>query len=202
MADLVVGLTGGLASGKSTVARLLTRPGITVVDADQLVAELYAPGQPGAELVAQLLGEEALDPTGAVDRTAVAARVFRDTALRRALEAGIHPLVRQRFEAHANAANGIVVLEAALLVETGWGAQLDRLITVEAPRAVRIERATERDGSREEAERRIAAQAPESVRRQAADYVIENDGDLDHLRRQVEHLVTVLRTRSEEPAAP
>ena len=194
MSDLVVGLTGGLAAGKSTVAELLRERGITVIDADQIVVELYAPGGAGVELITQLLGPDYLDDTGAVDRRAVGDRVFREPALRSALEAGIHPLIRLQFQRMADETPGIVALEAALLVETGWGAELDRLITVEAPIETRLARATARDGSREEAERRIAAQGPESARRTAADYVIENDGDLDHLASQVDRVVRTLES--------
>lgn len=196
MASLTVGLTGGLAAGKSTVASRLHSRGLTVIDADVLVAELYAPGGAGADLVASQLGPEFLDAEGGVDRPSVAQRVFRDDEARRALERGIHPLVRSTFERRAAEAAGIVVLEAALLVETGWGRQLDVLVTVEAPVAVRLERAAARDGDPEDAARRIAAQGPEEARRGAADYVIENDADLPHLLAQVDDLVESLRRRA------
>ncbi|MBZ0090130.1 MAG: dephospho-CoA kinase [Thermoanaerobaculia bacterium] len=197
MASLTVGLTGGLAAGKSTVADRLRSNGLTVIDADVLVAELYAPGGDGAVLIASQLGSDFLDAKGGVDRAAVAQRVFRDAEARRALERGIHPLVRSTFEQRAADDAGIVVLEAALLVETGWGQQLDVLVTVEAPVAVRLERAAARDGDPEDAARRIAAQGPEEARRAAADYVIENDADLSHLLTQVDDLVVSLRKRAQ-----
>jgi dephospho-CoA kinase len=197
MASLTVGLTGGLASGKSTVADRLRASGLTVIDADLLVAQLYAPGAAGADLVATQLGPEFLDDQGGVDRQAVAQRVFRDAQSRRNLELGIHPLVRSAFEQLAAAEVGIVVLEAALLVETGWNQQLDVLVTVEAPIEVRLERATARNGDPEDAARRIAAQGPEAARRAAADFVIENDSDLPHLSAQVDDLVISLRSRAQ-----
>ena len=108
---LRIGLSGGLASGKSTVARLLAARGFTVVDADRLVAELYAPGEAGAAAVRELFGPEFLDGTGAVDRPRVAQLVFCDAVARKRLEAAIHPLVRRRFAEIAAATEGPVVLE-------------------------------------------------------------------------------------------
>ncbi len=121
MSALRVGLTGGLASGKSTVADLLVERGARVIDADELVADLYRPGAAGTAAVQSLFGDEALTPDGSVDRAVVARRVFTDAEARRALEAAIHPLVRRRFEEVAADADGIVVLEATLLVEAGYG---------------------------------------------------------------------------------
>ena len=190
---LLVGLTGGLAAGKSTVAALLAELGCTVVDADRLVAELYRPGEPGAAAVADLFGREALAADGGVDHRALAARVFADPAARRRLEAAIHPLVRERFRATAAAATGIVVLEATLLVEAGWADAFDAVVTVEAPRELRLARAIARGSSPEEAERRLVAQGDGEARRAAADHVLTNDGDTEALRRQVGELVRDLR---------
>src|SRR4029079_1836314 len=108
---LKVGLTGGLAGGKSTVARWLAEAGFRVIDADRLVAELYAPGAPGTEEVRRLFGEGGLDAAGALDHARVAERVFSAPQARRALEQAIHPLMRQRFEAQAAASKGVVILE-------------------------------------------------------------------------------------------
>jgi dephospho-CoA kinase len=187
-----VGLTGGLASGKSTVARLLAERGCRVVDADRLVAELYRPGGAGAEAVRELLGDTYLTPAGGVDHAAVAGRVFRDPDDRRRLEAAIHPLVRERFRrvaADAAAAGQVAVLEATLLVEAGYGPDFDRVVTVEAPPEVRLERAVERGLARDEAERRLAAQGDGAARREAADVVIENTGTLADLEVAVDRLV-------------
>lgn len=193
MTRLLVGLTGGLAAGKSTVARLLGELGCTVVDADRLVAELYRPGGAGVARVAELFGGAVLAPDGAVDHRALAARAFADPQARGRLEAAIHPLVRDRFRALAAAAQGIVVLEATLLVEAGWADAFDVVVTVEAPRELRLARAVARGLSREEAERRLAAQGDGEARRAGADRVVVNDGDTAALRAKVVELVRDLR---------
>ena len=192
-----VGLTGGIASGKSTVARLLAERGAAVIDADRLVASLYEPGEPGARAVAELFGEEALDATGAVDRERVAEIVFHGpegARARQRLEAAIHPLVRRRFAEMARAADAdVVVLEATLLVEAGYGPDFDTVVTVEADPEVRLERAIARGMSEEEARRRLTAQGEGDVRRAGADRVIRNDGTLDDLEREVDRLLAELR---------
>lgn len=197
-----VGLTGGLASGKSTVARLLAERGCRVVDADELVAELYRPGGAGAAAVAELFGPAYLTGAGGVDHAALAGRVFRDADERRKLEAAVHPLVRERFRRVADeaaAAERIAVLEATLLVEAGYGPDFDRVVTVEAPEQLRLERAVQRGLERSEAERRLAAQGDGASRRAAADVVIENTGTLGDLEARVEELVAFLqRPRSEK----
>lgn len=195
MSRLLVGLTGGMAAGKSTVARLLAEHGCTVVDADRLVAELYRPGEPGARRVAELFGPEVLTAEGAVDHRALAARAFADPDARRRLEQAIHPLVRERFAALAAAAEGIVVLEATLLVEAGWADAFDVVVTVEAPRELRLARAVGRGLPPEEAERRLAAQGDGGARRARADLVVTNDGDAAALREEVATLVRALRLR-------
>ena len=191
---LRVGLTGGLAAGKSTVAGLLAEQGLIVFDADRLVAELYGPGQPGAERVRELFGDSMLGRDGAVDRGALAATVFRDPGALARLEAAIHPLVRDRFEEIAGDV-GIVVVEATRLVEAGWGDELDLVVTVEAPAELRLERAVARGMDRDEARRRLAAQGEGEARRRRADVVMVNDGDLAALRAAVAVLVRDLRRR-------
>jgi dephospho-CoA kinase len=193
MSAYTVGLTGGLASGKSTVAGWLRGTGFQVVDADRLVAELYAPGQPGARAVADLFGPDCLDEEGRVDHARVAARIFADPRARRRLEAAVHPLVRQRFAEVAARAAGVVVLEATLLVESGHAADFDLVVTVEAPEETRLRRALARGLPETEARARLAAQGDASARRAAADRVLDNGGDLDHLRRQVDALIAELR---------
>ena len=196
-AVLRVGLTGGLASGKSTVARQMAAAGCLVVDADRLVAELYQPGGAGAAAVRRLFGDGALLPDGAVDHAAVAARVFADPALRERLETAVHPLVRERFRRLAAGHDGIVVLEATLLVEAGYGDDFDLVVTVEADPAVRLARAMERGMDEAAARARLAAQGNGAARRAAAERVIENDGDLAALSRQVDALLTELRAELE-----
>jgi dephospho-CoA kinase len=184
-----VGLTGGLASGKSTVARMLAERGATVIDADRLVAELYEPGEPGARAAAKLFGPEALDGRGAVDRERLATLVFTDPDARRRLEQAVHPLVRERFAGIARGAEGVVVLEATLLVEAGYAPDFDLVVTVEADPEVRLQRAVARGMDEAEARRRLTAQGDGEARRAAADVVIRNDGDLAALERQVDALM-------------
>lgn len=188
MSAVRVGLTGGLASGKSTVARRLRERGATVVDADRLVAELYEPGEPGARVAAELFGPEVLDPRGAVDRVRLAEVVFSDPEARRRLEAAIHPLVRERFAELAGREDGVVVLEATLLVEAGYAPDFDRVVTVEADPEVRLRRAVERGMDEAEARRRLQAQGDGTARRDAADVVITNDGGVEALERRVDAL--------------
>ena len=192
---LLVGLTGGLAAGKSTVARMLAERGATVVDADRLVAELYRTGEPGAARVAELFGPDLLRADGSVDHAALSACVFADPEARRRLEAAIHPLVGLRFRELAARTGGIVVLEATLLVEAGWKDAFDLVVSVEAPPEVRLARAIARGLDEAEARRRIAAQGEGEVRRAAADRVLVNDGDAEQLRQQVDALVHELRGR-------
>jgi len=190
---LLVGLTGGLAAGKSTVAGLLAEQGCTVVDADRLVAELYRPGEPGALRARELFGDGVLASDGGVDHRALGARVFADAEARRLLEAVIHPLVGERFRELAARQGGIVVLEATLLVEAGWADAFDLVVTVEAPLELRLARAIARGLTPAEAGRRLAAQGDGGARRAAADRVLLNDGDPAELRAEVEALVRDLR---------
>lgn len=190
---LTVGLTGGLASGKSTVARWLAEAGFLVIDADQLVAELYRPGAEGAEAVRRLFGPDFLDTGGGVDHVKVGARVFADAGARRALEQAVHPLVRRRFEEIARSAQvAVVVLEATLLVEAGYGPSFDFIVTVEADEETRLRRAIERGMEEPAARARLLAQGDGETRRQAAHRRLDNCGGLPHLRRQVDELVEEL----------
>jgi dephospho-CoA kinase len=190
---LRVGLTGGLASGKSTVARWLRDAGFQVVDADRIVAELHQPGGEGAAAVQNLFGAGMLNEKGGVDHAKVAARVFQDPEARLALESAIHPLVRKRLEEMAAQTEGILVLEATLLVEAGYTPLFDLVVTVEAPCELRYERAVERGMNPDAARARLLAQGDGETRREAAHRVIDNSGDLEHLRRQVDELIGELR---------
>jgi dephospho-CoA kinase len=189
---LRVGLTGGLAGGKSTVAGWLRDAGFTVIDADRLVAELYRPGGEGAAIVRQLLGPEAIAADGSVDRPKVAARVFSDPEARHALEKAIHPLVRERFTEIAKAAQGVVVLEATLLVEAGYAPVFDFIVTVEADAEARLRRAIARGMDEASARARLVAQGDGKERKESAHRVIDNCCDLPHLRRQVDELIEEL----------
>lgn len=181
---LKVGLTGGVASGKSTVAGLLSGLGAAVCDADLVVEELYRPGRPGTLAVQELFGEGALAPDGGVDREALARLVLAEPAARRRLERAVHPLVRKSVEgwfaalSHASALPGVAVVEAALLVETGAYRDQDRLVVVSAPYEVRRARALEAGWSAKKFAQVVAAQLDDAAREAVADYVIVNGGDL------------------------
>lgn len=184
-----IGLTGGLAAGKSTVAEWLRQEGFEVVDADQLVAQLYQPDREGSAMIARLLGSDFLAHDGSVDHRKVADRVFSDDVARRQLESAIHPLVKREFEAIASKTTGVVVLEAPLLVEAGFAADFDLVITVEANPETRLQWAISRGLEPAQAKRRMAAQSSEETRIAAAHRVVRNDGTLRDLRRQVVSLV-------------
>ncbi len=195
MAPLQVGLTGGIASGKSTVGEMLAELGCIVADTDALVADLYGPGERGAAAVAELFGPEMLKPDGAVDKEALGRLAFGDPASRKRLERAIHPLVGQRCQEVLEAAGdgAIVVFEVPLLAEGGGSGRHDAVVTVEAPKQLRLDRAVERGLDRDQAEARMAAQATSEQRRAAADFVIENDGGLEELRAEAERVFASLR---------
>lgn len=191
--SLRVGLTGGLASGKSTVAGWLRDAGFLVVDADRLVAEAYQPGGAGAAAVRDLFGPEFLNEQGGVDHAKLGARVFADAAARKALEKAVHPLVRRRFAELAEQTSEIAVLEATLLVEAGHAADFDLIVTVECDAETRLQRAIARGLPEEAARTRLLAQGDGEERRRAAHRRLDNCNDLQHLRRQVDDLITELR---------
>ena len=198
MNSFKIGLTGGLASGKSTVAGWLAEAGFHVVDADQLVADLYRPGEPGATAVAETFGSEFLDASGAVDRQVLADRVFHDPAQLARLEEIIHPLVRQAF-ATGKSAEGVHVLEATRLVEAGYAPDFDLIVTVEADSEIRLQRAIARGLSEDQARARLAAQGDGELRRRAAHRILSNGGRLEDLKVQVDDLVAEVRRRLSSP---
>ena len=196
MAAYRVGLTGGLAAGKSTVGAELDAAGFRVIDADHLVADLYLPGGPGVEVVRELFGASVLDADGAPDRERIAAKIFADPQDRHRLESAIHPLVRNRFEEIAATTEGVVVLEATLLVEAGFAPDFDLIVTVEADTDLRTQRAIDRGLSSDAARARLAAQSPEATRVAVADIVIRNDGDRDQLRSEIANLIHTIHERA------
>lgn len=196
MSTLRLGLTGGIAAGKSTVAAWLREAGFEVVDADRLVADLYRPGREGSAAVARLFGPDYLDRDGAVDHAKLAGKVFSDDAARHRLEAVIHPLVRRDFETIAVRTPRVVVLEAPLLVEAGFAPEMDLVVTVEADTEDRLQRATARGLEPDEARRRLRSQTSESVRVGAAHRVLRNDGTRAELRRQVTELIADIEEMS------
>lgn len=188
----MIGLTGGIASGKSTVGGWLAEAGLTVVDADRVVAGLYQPGEPGAEAIKEVFGQEALNASGAVDHAWLAHRVFADSEALAAVEERIHPLVRSRFREIAGDAKTPAVLEATLLVESGCVPDLDLVVTVEADAELRIERAVARGLSEPEARARFEAQGDRAFRERAAHVILRNDGSLEELRAQVDELIETI----------
>ena len=191
MTSPVIGLTGGIGSGKSTVARILADLGAHVIDADRIGHEVYRPGTEGHASVVATFGPGVVSADGSIDRRALGAIVFRDPAALVRLNALVHPLIAaeiQRRVAAARAEPGVppIVIEAAILIEAGWRF-FDRIWAVMAPRDVAIARVmAERGLSREEVERRMAAQASDAERRRVADLVIENDGSRAELGARVE----------------
>ena len=189
---LRVGLTGGLASGKSTVAADLSKLGAKVFDADRIVADLYRPGGPGEAAAADLFGKEVLDPAGAVDRTSLARVVFADPAKRHALEARIHPMVgaeiERLFEKARREGARVAVAEASQLLEAATEDRYDRVLLIVAPEDQRIGRWTGKGGDPDDARRRMAAQIPPAEARRRSTDVLVNDGTLEELRRKVEAL--------------
>lgn len=183
-----VGLTGGVASGKSTVAALLHELGALVVDADVLAREVVEPGTPGLAAVVREFGPGVLGPEGRLDRARMGAVVFADDDRRSALEAIVHPLVRARAaQIEAAAPAGVLVVhDIPLLVETGQAADFDAVLVVDVPEAVQVERAMrDRGWDQAEARSRIAAQATRQERLAAATHVIDNTGTREDLRQRV-----------------
>jgi dephospho-CoA kinase len=189
-------LTGGIGAGKSTVAGWLAEAGFQVVDADELVAELYGPGEPGAEVVRELFGSSYFDANGHVDRQKLAGLVFSDPEALTRLEERIHPLVRERFARRAEHSPAVIVLEATLLVESGYGPDFDLIVTVETERERQIERAVSRGMESEEVRRRLSAQGNGELRRRAAHRILRNNGTLSDLREKVDKLIAELRQAS------
>ncbi len=187
-----VGLTGGVASGKSAVAALLRELGAVVIDSDQLAREVVEPGTPGLAAVVEEFGETVLTGDGHLDRAALGSMVFGDEASRRRLEGILHPLIRARAaEAEAEAGPGaLVVHDIPLLVETGQADRFDAVLVVDVPVETQVERMVrDRGWSAEDARSRVAAQADREERRAVATHVIDNTGTHDDLRERVTEVV-------------
>ncbi|MGY1779490.1 dephospho-CoA kinase [Geodermatophilus sp. SYSU D01036] len=185
---LRIGLTGGIGSGKSTVAALLAARGALVVDADRIAREVVEPGTPGLAAVVDAFGPEVLTPEGALDRPALAAVVFADPQARARLDGIVHPLVRARAleVVQAAAEDAVVVQDVPLLVETGQAGAYDLVLVVEADLDTRVARLVLRGLTEDDARARIAAQATDEQRRAVADVVLDNSGAPEALAAQVE----------------
>jgi dephospho-CoA kinase len=190
----VYGLTGGIGSGKTTVAQLLEEYGVPVVSADELSRIVVSRGSEGLADVVRTFGPEVLDERGDLDRRKMAAIVFQDPAQRRQLEAILHPRIRERFEqvldALEKAGHEVAVYEVPLLFEKNLQGEMQAVILVTASEAVRTRRVQARDDVTEtEVRARMAAQLDETLKRKRADYIVENNGTMDDLRREVEFLL-------------
>lgn len=196
---LLVGLTGGIGSGKSTVARLLAARGAVILDADALARDALAKGTDGFDQVVALFGPEVVAPSGDLDRAAVAARVFADDRRRAELEAIVHPEVRRQIAEHvAREATGdrVVVIDSPLLVETGAHQGLPLVVVVAASEPTRIARLVARGMDEADARARLAAQIPERERAAAADVLLDNEGSEADLEAQVDALWRDLASRA------
>ncbi|WP_273651199.1 dephospho-CoA kinase [Cellulomonas fimi] len=203
-----IGLTGGIAAGKSVAARRLRELGAVVIDSDELAREAVAPGSVGLDAVVAEFGDGVLAADGSLDRPALASIVFADADARRRLDGIVHPVVR-RLAAEREAAaavvdhGAVVVHDIPLLVETGQADAFHVLVVVHAPAVLRVERLVRLRGmSRDDAEKRVAAQASDDERLAVADVVLDGTGSDDDLRTQVDDLWDRLAVeRADEIAA-
>jgi dephospho-CoA kinase len=196
----MVGLTGGIGSGKSTVAKLLTERGAIVIDADAIAREVVEPGMPALAALVEHFGPDILRPDGTLDRAELAKKAFVDDESRQALEAITHPAIGAEFLRRvAEAPEGAVLVhDVPLLVESKRGFDYGAVIVVEAPRDVRLDRLEPRGIPRADAEARMAAQATDDERRAVATWLIDNAGDLAELERQIDAIWPELEQRARE----
>jgi len=195
---LLVGLTGGIATGKSTVSAMFAHLGAKIVDADLLAREVVMPGQPAFARIVEEFGPEVVQPDGHLDRKRLGAIVFADPARRKALEAITHPAIRTRQQRilsvyEEEAFEGLVIWDVALLFETGGAKQMDKIVVVAADEATELARLIARDGlGEEDARRRIASQMPVAEKVTLADYAIDNSGARPETERRVREVYQAL----------
>jgi dephospho-CoA kinase len=187
---LRIGLTGGVASGKSTVAKRFTELGVPVIDADAAARTVVGPGKPGLAAVSARFGPRVLAKNGELDRRALRDLIFKDPGSRRDLEAILHPLIRAEMEQSAELVVGpYVVMDIPLLVEGGSRDRVDRILVVDVDEAIQLKRVMARDRcSLEQARAILASQASRRARLAAADDVLLNTGTVTDLRQAVDHL--------------
>jgi dephospho-CoA kinase len=199
---LLVGLTGGIGAGKSTVAELLAARGAVVVDADQVARAVVEPGQPALAKLVERFGDGILDAGGRLDRGALAKVAFADDGSRRDLEGITHPAINEEFTRRVAEApgDGIVVLDVPLLAESEQARKrpYQTVIVVEAPREARLARLEARGVDRADAEARMSAQAGDEERRKLATYIVDNGGDRPALERRVDEIWGDLQRRQRE----
>lgn len=200
---LMVGLTGGIGAGKSTVAALLTQRGAVTIDADEIAREVVEPGTPTLAELVERFGPEILRADGSLDRPALAAVAFVDDATRKELEAITHPAIGAEFLRRVAEAppDAVVVHDVPLLVESKRGFEYAAVIVVEAPLETRLDRLEARGVSRDDARRRIGLQATDEDRRKVATWVVDNAGDLAHLEQQIDEIWSELERRAGEAGA-
>lgn len=195
---LLAGLTGGIATGKSTVSEMLRRRGSVIIDADVLAREVVEPGEPALAQIVEEFGPDVLQSDGRLDRKKLGAVVFADAAKRKRLEAITHPAIRERFARHlaelvAQGFDGVVFFDAPVLIESGNYQTMDRLVVVAAGEDTQVERLMARDGiDRDAAMLRIRSQMPVAEKVKVADHVVWNDGDRAATETQVERVHAAL----------
>jgi dephospho-CoA kinase len=199
---LLVGLTGGIGAGKSTVSDLLAARGAVIVDADVVARSVVEPGEPALAKLVDRFGAGILDTDGRLDRSALAKLAFVDDESRRDLETITHPAINEEFTRRVAEApsDAIVVLDVPLLAESEQARKrpYQTVIVVEAPRDIRLDRLEARGVARADAEARMAAQADDAERRKLATYVVDNSGDRAQLERQIDEIWTDLDHRHRE----
>jgi dephospho-CoA kinase len=197
----MIGLTGGIGSGKSTVAAMLAARGAVVIDADQIARHVVEPGMPALAALAERFGADIVGPDGRLDRAELAARAFVSPEARKDLEAITHPAIGAEFlRLVAEAPEGAVVVhDVPLLVESTKGYDYAAVIVVEAPLDVRLDRLEARGVPRDDAMRRIAQQATDEERRAVATYLLDNSGDVAHLEQQVARIWPELEALAKAP---
>jgi dephospho-CoA kinase len=187
---LTIGLTGGIASGKSVVAGMFVALGAKLVDTDVIAREVVAPGEPALEAIRAAFGDAVLTAGRELNRTGLRALIFEDPVKRRTLESILHPLIRSRTLRRLDKIEGpYAIVAVPLLVETGFGKLVDRVLVVDCPKDLQLDRLIKRDGlPRATAEAMINAQADRATRLRAAQDIIDNAGSLEATRAQVEKL--------------
>lgn len=197
---LVVGLTGGIGSGKSTVAAMFDEIGVPVIDTDAIAHSLTQPGLPATAEIANAFGNSVLDDRGGLNRAALRTIVFGDSAMRQKLEGILHPRIRAEVQRQlATRSGGYVIVVVPLLVESGFNDLVDRVLVIDADESEQIARVRARNGWTEEAVRQVmAAQISNAKRLRHADDVISNSSDLAHLRGEVRRLDKRYRTAGRE----
>ena len=196
----IVGLTGGIGSGKSTACALFAELGVEIVDADHVSRSVVAPGSPALQQLREQFGDAVVTPDGSLDRAWLRSRIFNDAAARRQVEALLHPLIRSAMlEQIQRSRSAWLILAAPLLLENRAYDFVDRVLVIDADEAIQVARTSKRDhASKDEVRRIMQVQLPRSERLARADDVISNNGDTASLRRQVQEYSTLYQKLADE----